>query len=250
MSRSSGDQEWFESWFDSPYYHLLYKNRDHHEAQVFIDHLIQFLNPSPQARFLDLACGRGRHSVYLNQKGFDTTGVDLSPQSIEFARQFESSSLRFAVHDMRKVYQQEQFDVIFNLFTSFGYFDDPSENIKVIHAVREGLVKGGIFAFDFLNAEPVKLNLEPEEHKTLDGITFHIKKELVDNTIVKHIRFSDQQVEFRHQERVTAFSSDELHGMFESEGLKVLNCFGDYDLQPYVQSKSPRLILIAQKPSE
>src|SRR5436853_6516213 len=62
-------REWFESWFDSPYYHVLYKERDDLEARSFLDSLIGYLNPAPGSTILDVACGKGRHSLYLNQKG-------------------------------------------------------------------------------------------------------------------------------------------------------------------------------------
>ena len=109
--------EWFEDWFDSPYYHLLYKNRDYSEAESFIDNLISFLKPEEGSRFLDLGCGKGRHSIYLNKKGFDVTGIDLSENSIAAAKEFENEQQNFYVHDMRKLFRTNYFDCVVNLFT-------------------------------------------------------------------------------------------------------------------------------------
>ena len=75
-------KDWFKDWFNSPYYHLLYKNRDDNEARSFMDVLLQKLNMKEGSCILDLACGKGRHSKYLNEKGFDVTGVDLAKESI------------------------------------------------------------------------------------------------------------------------------------------------------------------------
>jgi 2-polyprenyl-3-methyl-5-hydroxy-6-metoxy-1,4-benzoquinol methylase len=69
---------WFASWFDTPYYHILYKERNYREAQVFMDNLTQYLNLPEKAKVLDLACGKGRHSIYLNQLGYEVVGADLS----------------------------------------------------------------------------------------------------------------------------------------------------------------------------
>ena len=77
---------WFESWFDTPYYHILYKERNDDEAQLLMDNLTQYLNLPEEAKILDLACGKGRHSIYLNQLGFDVTGADLSTNSIAEAK--------------------------------------------------------------------------------------------------------------------------------------------------------------------
>jgi 2-polyprenyl-3-methyl-5-hydroxy-6-metoxy-1,4-benzoquinol methylase len=76
---------WFKDWFNSPYYHQLYFNRDDKEAAAFIDKLINYLKPVPGSYMLDVACGKGRHSIQLASKGFDVTGIDLSDDSINEA---------------------------------------------------------------------------------------------------------------------------------------------------------------------
>ena len=62
-------QEWFESWFDTSYYHTLYSKRDENEAKEFIVNLVEFLKIDPKSKVLDLACGKGRHSLTLNELG-------------------------------------------------------------------------------------------------------------------------------------------------------------------------------------
>ena len=115
---------WYSDWFDSPYYHLLYRHRDEQEARLLIDSLLRYLKPQPCAAVLDLACGKGRHALYMNRQGLAVAGIDLSPASIAYARQLENKLLSFFVHDMRQVFRANAFDYVFNLFTSFGYFDD------------------------------------------------------------------------------------------------------------------------------
>jgi len=124
------DTSWFASWFDSPYYHVLYKDRDDSEAADFMDRLTQYLHLHPSSKILDLACGKGRHSRYLSSLGYDVTGVDLSTQSITFAKKFEKENLKFAVHDMCLPYKNAAFNTVFNLFTSFCYFDNELDKPK------------------------------------------------------------------------------------------------------------------------
>ena len=126
---------WFESWFDTSYYHTLYKNRDNKEAERFIGNLVDYIQLPPHSRVLDLACGKGRHSITLFTHGYEVLGVDLSPQSIDHAEYFSNEQLQFRVHDMREVIPGERFDGVFNLFTSFGYFDSSEDNKKVLHAL-------------------------------------------------------------------------------------------------------------------
>ena len=133
-SQSMGNQpasNWFESWFDTKYYHILYKERNDEEAQLLMDNLTHYLNLPEDAKILDLACGKGRHAIYLNSLGFDVTGIDLSENSIKEASQFANEKLHFKVHDMRETCN-EKYDAIFNLFTSFGYFEDDTDNYKTI----------------------------------------------------------------------------------------------------------------------
>ena len=136
-------KEWFDEWFNSPFYHILYKNRDDSEAQSFIQNLSQHLDFQQKHKILDLACGKGRHSIYLNKLGFDTVGVDLSEESIHFAKQFENERLKFVKHDMRNVFRAETFDYVLNMFTSFGYFATEAENLTAISATAKSLKKEG-----------------------------------------------------------------------------------------------------------
>ena len=170
--------DWFENWFDSPYYHILYKHRDDNEARYFIDNLCTFLKHSEKSSLLDLGCGKGRHSIYLSEKGFDTTGVDLSKQSIAHAMNFEKENLSFFVHDMRLPFRINYFDVVMNLFTSFGYFESENDNIKTLHSVASSLKKGGHLIIDFLNAEKSEMELVPLEFKYADNIQFKISKKI------------------------------------------------------------------------
>ena len=152
-------KNWFATWFNTPYYHLLYKDRNHLEAQYFLSNLLQKLNPTSNSKFLDVACGRGRHSVYINQQGFTVFGIDLSSKSITYAQQFENNHLHFAVHDMRLDFQENSYDYVLNLFTSFGYFEKDEDNQKAINSMANNLQVGGKVIIDFMNAKKVISNL-------------------------------------------------------------------------------------------
>jgi 2-polyprenyl-3-methyl-5-hydroxy-6-metoxy-1,4-benzoquinol methylase len=170
------EKEWFASWFDTSYYHQLYNNRNEQEAKLFISNLVNLLNLDQSSKILDLACGKGRHSKTLNEFGYDVLGVDLSANSISIASKMSNESLHFQVHDMREIIQNHTFDAIFNLFTSFGYFDTSSENEQVCSSIFQMLRPKGILVIDFMNAEKVITNLVREESKKVDEITFNIQR--------------------------------------------------------------------------
>ncbi|HHG86363.1 MAG TPA: class I SAM-dependent methyltransferase, partial [Bacteroidetes bacterium] len=153
---TSEKRNWFEAWFNSPYYHLLYDHRDEREARRFISKLITHLNPPPGSRMLDLACGKGRHAAQLAEYGYEVTGLDIAEDSILAAReQYASPHLQFAVHDMRQPlpFPQEHFDYVFNLSTSFGYFETEAEHLQTLQHIARSLKRGGTFVMDFMNAE-------------------------------------------------------------------------------------------------
>ncbi len=234
---------WYASWFDTPYYHILYKDRDDSEAQNFMDNLTHYLSLQADEKILDLACGRGRHSIYLNKLGYDVTGVDLSKNSITYASQFENQTLKFRVHDMCKPYS-EKFSAVFNLFTSFGYFDKEEDNINTIKAIKSDLNDKGFGVIDFMNVDYIIDNLIKDETKEVDGISFEIRRYYEDGYILKEIRFRDNDEEFFFTERVKSISLADFENYFKEANVDLLDVFGNYQLQKFDKKNSPRLILI------
>lgn len=240
-------KNWFENWFDSPYYHILYQNRNDEEAEAFMDSLCAYLKPSLEASMLDVACGRGRHAIYLNKKGYEVTGIDLSQSSIAFAEQFKNKRLHFKVHDIRHVFKTEAFDIVLNLFTSFGYFETEQEHIDALKALHRALKEKGVFVLDYFNSEKIMRHLSPQEVKHIDGIDFYISKHISDGKIIKHISFEHREKKYVFEEEVKAFTTVELEEMLTKSGFQVLKCFGDYALKEFSATQSDRLIFICQK---
>ena len=214
------EKDWFSIWFDTKYYHILYQNRDYHEAELFINNLVSFLSPSVNSSFLDLACGKGRHSIYLNKQGFKVLGSDLSEQSILKAKEAENETLKFLVGDMREEIKGFSFDYIFNLFTSFGYFDNAEDDQKVINSVYNMLNTNGVFVLDYLNVEKLFENLVPFEIKELDGIQFEIKRFLESGFVKKEITFVDKKEKYHFREQVKMLDMDDFENLFKKAKLK------------------------------
>jgi SAM-dependent methyltransferase len=242
-STAKNSENWFSTWFDSPYYHILYKNRNEEEAQVFMDNITNYLNMPENGTILDLACGKGRHSIYLNKLGYQVTGVDLSENSIAVANESSNESLRFKTHDMREP-MNETYDAVFNLFTSFGYFDTYEDNIKTLKAIKDSINEYGFGVIDFFNADFIIENLVAEETKEIDGITFNIKRFVENKKIIKEIRFEDKGETYNFTEKVSAFTLSDFESMMEEAGIFLLEIFGDYKLRKFYKTQSERLIMI------
>lgn len=240
--------EWFEDWFNSPYYHLLYSHRDEEEANRFMQNLLTRLSPQPHSRILDLACGKGRHAQFIASKGFDVIGIDLSENSITEALHKSTANLQFFEHDMRFPFRINYFDYVFNLFTSFGYFNTVRDEVNTIKSVALDLKPDGILVIDFFNAAKViQLVGNCSDKKTIDSKHFEWKKSVVDKHVIKDIMVTDEGVVHHYREQVHLLEQRDFETYFKQAGLTLIETFGDYNLSPFELHASDRLIMVAQK---
>ena len=239
--------QWFEEWFNSPYYHLLYGNRDEAEASKFIDQLLDRIGLESGSRALDLACGIGRHSKHISSKGLNVTGIDLSEYSISIAKELESESLQFFVHDMRQLFWKEHFELALNLFTSFGYFHSREDDLKMMNGVFDALKNHGLFVIDFMNTKKVVKNLVDYEEKTLDGVQFIIDRKVENNIIEKSIKIIDGNRQSQFVEEVDELYLGDFEELLEVSGFELRSTFGNYELAAFDEQNSDRLIIIAEK---
>jgi len=239
---------WFEEWFDSDYYHLLYKDRDFAEAETLIRNLVWYLNIPKEVRILDLACGKGRHSIFLNALGFNVTGVDLSENSIHQAKTNENDTLHFKVGDMREPQGDEDFDLVLNLFTSFGYFESEEENTKTLSAIHQALKPGGKLVLDFMNSSKVLRQMIPKAEVRKGDVLFEIEKSVENQIIRKKISFEDQGKSRYFEEKVMAITRSDFMRYFEKTGFEFVHLSGNYLLEEYSEPDSERMIFIVRKP--
>jgi len=238
--------EWFSNWFDSPYYHILYNNRDEEEASIFLSNLLNYLKPVKGSFMLDLACGSGRHTNFLAKQDYNVLGLDISLNSIITAKQKQQKNTRFFTADMRHKIDFIKFDYVFNLFTSFGYFEKDEENYQVIDAVKNCLNSEGVYVIDFFNSTKVIKNLIKNEIKTIDNIIFNIERSIKNNFVVKNISFTDKLQIYNFVEKVRLFNQKDFETMLTKAGFQITSIFGNYELEVYDQQNSDRLIIMAK----
>jgi SAM-dependent methyltransferase len=241
------ETEWFASWFDSPYYPMLYRHRDEAEAQVALTNLHQFLHLPKQSLVLDLCCGQGRHSRTLHKLGCSVVGIDLSPTAIAHAQSLAGEGQRFDVQDMRYFSLSERFDVVFNLFTSFGYFDNDRENLSVLERIAQHLRPNGMLVLDYLNAVPLLKQETQKAEQEVDGVLFRTSKSIEGKSVVKQIEVNDAGVIHHFKERVQLIMHEDFQRMLQSSGFKIEKIFGNYSLNDYRPEDSPRCLIIARK---
>ena len=245
--------QWFESWFDSPLYDQLYANRDEREAARLVSWIHSRFPSEKYPQVLDMGCGRGRHALFLAEKGYHVTGVDLSPLAISRAmekakngtshQQKKPGSVTFEIGDMR-TWSDGPFDLVCNLFTSFGYFGDDSDNLSVLRNMVKNLSKGGYLIMDYMNPEFIKKHLVPREHLVFGEMKCEITRAIEDDVVIKTILFrhgSGEQNQ-RYQERVKLYGRQWFCNAFRELGLDDPVFAGDYDGSDYDPGTSSRLI--------
>jgi SAM-dependent methyltransferase len=240
--------DWYKNWFGSPYYKILYQNRDEVEAQAFVENLLSYLQPSLGSTMLDIACGEGRFARQLAEHGYEVTGIDLAINSIETAKAFETDKLQFFVQDMRLPFYINYFDYAFNFFTSFGYFSNDRDHALAAKSFAGALRPEGLLVIDYLNFEQVLANFVEKETVQRGKYSFDISRKIERNHIVKEISFrDDDNIERKYTESVAGFSLSDFNKLFRAAGMALVTTFGDYQLNPYHPTDSPRLIMIFKK---
>ena len=234
---------WYKNWFDENYLHL-YSHRDRRDARNQVELIIKTVKLSKQWNILDLGCGDGRYLEIFSQLGYNIFGLDLSETLIRIGKK-NQAHLNLIVGDKRDI--PGFFDLILSLFTSFGYFEDDSENFSVFQAVSNSLNPGGLFWLDFLNPAHVKKTLVPESvSRPLPGYEVGERRRIEAGRVIKDISIRANGESRHYHESVRLFERDDLEDMLSRSGLTVIDAFGDYSSAPW-RPDSPRTLLISRR---
>lgn len=251
---------WYKKWFNRKEYLELYRHRNKQDAARITGLITKTLDLPKGSKVLDLACGNGRHSVFFAKKGFDVLGIDLSHYLIKEAKKnllTDYSSwadrLKFEIGDMRSIRYKNEFELVVNLFSSFGYFDSDTENYRVIKSITNSLKKGGYFFFDFLNETYLRKHIINYDITRRNRNVIIQVRNIKENFVIKNIvmlknsKKSEYADIIEFQEKIRLFTLLEFRRMFYSAGLRIVRLFGDYSGRAFNKQKSERLIILACK---
>jgi 2-polyprenyl-3-methyl-5-hydroxy-6-metoxy-1,4-benzoquinol methylase len=242
--------EWFEDWFNSKEYLDVYQHRNESDAKLLFELIIKNIEISAKGKVLDLACGPGRHSILFARKGFDVTGIDLSDNLLRVAESSarkEKLDIQFIKSDIRKVELTDKFDLVVNLFTSFGFFETDEDNFSIFRTASDLLKPSGYFVFDFLNSTFLKNNLISESSEDKHHEKIIQKRRIEGDRVIKDIIIQNHGTVKTFFESVKLYRKGELHEAIHKNGLAIKKTFGDFAGSDFIEATSPRLIIIAQK---
>ena len=213
--------------------------------------IAEALELAPGATVLDTVCGNGRHSVALASMGFDVTGADLSEVQIESAREAAADAgvaARFLVSDMRELSFESEFDAAFNVFTSFGYFEDQEEDRRALRAFRRALKPGGRFFIDYINFIGILPHFQQRSWQRMGERDLFLQEhrwDLLDGAIRDTWILREGGDERTYDSFVRMYTPYELRRELEAAGFRVTKALGGWDGSE-LRMTSIRLMLAAE----
>lgn len=241
-------KDWFKDSFGQDYL-MVYKHRDYQGAYNEVKEMVEWLQLPKGATILDLCCGMGRHSMALMEFGYSVTGVDLSQVLLSEAKMNDrAGKVEWVLSDMRAVPQEQSFDAIVNLFTSFGYFESDNENQKVLYEVYRLLKPGGQYIIDFLNPGYVANHLVAVSEREEEGLVIKEERLIEGGYVRKCIMISQTGVPDRNYiEQIKLYDKRMLLEMMKTANLVVDKVYGSYEGQEHDDNLSPRMIFVGHK---
>jgi len=238
---------WYKDWFESELYLQIYSHRDEKDAEQLLKLILANIDLKQNADIFDCPCGNGRYSIQLARLGYNIFSMDLSNNLLlNFIKNIKNEELKVRIFrgDILNIPLKKKFDVILNLFTSFGYFDTDEKNFSFFRQSKYLLKKNGRIVFDYLNPEFVMRNIISEEKQSFGGKEIFIRRRIEDDFVIKEIKFVDSDGSHNYFEKVKLYSHNSLENHFDKIGFRVENTFGNYSGEVFDNQQSNRIIMI------
>ena len=250
MSEAAPD--WWQTGF-GPGYLALYDGFLAERTPVEVDQIEALLQLHPPRRILDLPCGQGRHAIELARRGYEVTGVDLSTYMLGVAAERAEAArvrVRWLAGDMREALPGETFDLILNLFTSLGYFDDEADDRRVVRAAASMLEPGGRFLLEVINGQRVMGNFQEREWFTVGQTAVMERRSLDVSTrrMVVERTVSSTTGDDVSVHAVRLYSGPAVKTMLDAAGFNRVELYGDWDGAP-LTPESLRVLAVGTMPT-
>jgi 2-polyprenyl-3-methyl-5-hydroxy-6-metoxy-1,4-benzoquinol methylase len=253
-SRDANAREWFEEWFDHPLYLKVYHHRDAEEADRCVRAILALTGIDPARKLaptvLDVACGAGRHAHAFARAGLSVTANDLSPFLLDQARELASAEgldIEFSRQDMRTIRFDRRFDLVAQLFSSFGYFESDDEDRAVIKSIAKLIEPNGWYVLDLINPSQLKHSFKPRTERSAGTLSITEERTLSERHVTKKITLKEENGKMHSfSESVRLYSLDEAVTLLESGGFHIERIIGDYDGNAFDPAASPRMMLLCR----
>ncbi len=237
-------KEWFENWFHEKY-DQLYPHRSCEQAELQVRSLLAQLSLKKNKPWLDLGCGAGRHLKVLSEM-HSTIGMDLSSWLLKQI----PSSLAKCRGDLRSLpFADKSVEAVFSFFTSFGYFETPKEDLRVLQEYSRVLTEGGILYLDLMNPLPLLKGLPNDDFRLLDdGSEVTQTRYFHEGKVCKDIVWMNSTGEIEeYHERVRLYDMEKISDLAKNCSLKPMRILGSEKGEPFDLESSLRMSFIFEK---
>lgn len=249
MTETPGDH-WTIGYFDEWYEQLLgFPGPEVSDAEVAA---LQRVLPSAPARILDAACGIGRHAVRLAALGYSITALDASPYFLDRLRGAAADAhvdIEVIEGDLRTIPYHDEFDVVLNLGTSWGYFDEPGNRLA-LERMASAVRPGGMFVLEMGHRDGIVANFGPRDWKTLpDGTVIWIERAF---DPVKGVNWARHRwrrpdgTDGEREHRTRLYNATEIDQLLRDVGLEPQAWYAGLSLQP-LPTAARRVLVIATR---
>lgn len=241
-------KNWYKDWFNSELYQKIYTHRNKNDAELLINNILPFVDIPEDSVILDAACGNGRFFEVFRKHGWRVIGFDLSmPQLIKAKSSNTDDGVLLTRADIRNFYVTNKIKAVFNLFTSFGYFEGDEENFIFPKNAYQFLLPGGYYIFDYFNPSYLKTNLVKFSEKTIDSFRIREERDILDGRVVKNITIESHNQINNFIESVKLYDYNQIMEKFISIGFQINTVLGNYNGLKFDEKTSERLIIIFEK---
>ncbi|MDC7240225.1 MAG: class I SAM-dependent methyltransferase [Spirochaetales bacterium] len=246
------DSAWFsDEWFWKTYGPIMFDSERMEKSSYEAKKIIDICGLKPGDRVFDCCCGMGRHSIELAASGCSVTGMDLSRGYLDIARKEASErsvTVDFIHRDVRELEYNEEFNAVINMFTSFGYFDDPDEDLVLLKNLHRSLKPGGTLFMEMWGKEVLARDFEERTWFERDGIKILLEYSVDLNWTElcnRWLFYKDEKMtEYSFSHRI--FSAAEMADLLWKAGFETIEIYGDFEEAPY-DHKAKNLILAVRK---
>jgi len=248
----SGEKSWHEDetfWKET--LPVLFPDSRVQQAKQEIEQLLSLAGIPAGATVLDLCCGVGRHALELARRGYRVTGVDRTQAYLDLAAAAagtESLSIELVREDMREFRRDESYEAVINLFTSFGYFEDPRDDQRVVNNIYASLRPGGVLVMQLMSKEVLARIFRPRDWYEQDGLLVLEERKVRQSwtwiesrwTLISEGRRVDLDLSHR------LYAASELTLLLRDRGFQTAAAYGDFDGSCY-DERANRLVIVARK---
>jgi len=214
--------------------------------------IIRLLSLQHNDEIIDFGCGTGRHLIELAKRGYvHSTGIDSTLYYIDIAKENASKerlTTNFEVDDILTRCDPDHYTVVLSLFSSFGYYDEHKDNMRVLKNMYDSLKSGGKLLIDVRGKENFAYNFDAQSwERSGSSLILTQRTALEDFSKIENswILIKDGK-EYSYSFTHWIYSAHELREMLDTAGFKQMNIYGDFAGAPYTPN-SKRLVIVATK---